>query len=183
MYWWDIKLRQSDYLLIWKLVKYGHHTARFKWQYSSKEIVELTRKVYNCPIILIQSKLYSISNSTLHPGRLIACSLDVISKTIQYDCVGSKLVAGLRAKEVSFMEIWPRMEKKLGAGNLYCTFICLIFISCVPYVIQVPAGLWHQKSVLVRSHVLYRGSAQHPCASRPWVPHSFWRNCLIAHDV
>jgi len=159
MYWWNIKLRQSDYLLIWKLVKYGHHTARFKWQYSSKEIVELTRKVYNCPIILIQSKLYSISNSTLHPGRLIACSLDVISKTIQYDCVGSKLVAGLRAKEVSFMEIWPRMEKKLGAG------------------------LWHQKSVLVRSHVLYRGSAQHPCASRPWVPHSFWRNCLIAYDV
>lgn len=46
------------------------------------------------------------------------------------DCIN--LVPGLRKEEVGFMEIRPRMETKLGAGNLYGVIHCLTFISYVP---------------------------------------------------
>jgi hypothetical protein len=79
------------------------------------------------------------------------------------------------------MEIWPRTEKKLGAGIFLGIFIGLVFLfPCMPSEILCAVGFWHQKVALVSSYVLHRGSAQHYCNSRHWVPDSFWCSAIIA---
>lgn len=47
---------------------------------------------------------------------------------------------------------------------------------------KLGAGFWHQKVVLVSSCSLQRGSAQHTCTSRSWIPGSSWCSGISATD-